>query len=125
MTDAPGKIIHSSVRIALMVAALNDVEVKSVDILNAYVMAPITENVGTMLGLNFGEDARKITVIVRALHGLKSAGAAFRRHLASCMEPIGCVPCRADPNLWTRPEICQDNKVVYHSYILCYVDDVL
>ena len=48
-TKAPATITYESivlrdtVRIALMIAALNDFEVKLGDILNAYVQAPVTE----------------------------------------------------------------------------------
>ena len=56
---------------------------------------------------------------------LKSAGAAFRIYLASSMESMGYLPCRADPDLWPRPEIYQESKVQYSVYILCYVDDIL
>ena len=49
-----------------MIAVLSDLEVKSGDILNAYVQAPVTENVWTMLGPEFCKDTRKAAVIVRA-----------------------------------------------------------
>ena len=73
MTKAPATILcagivsREAVRIALMIAALNDVEVKSGDILNAYAQEPITEKVWTTLGPQFGKYARRTTVIVRAL----------------------------------------------------------
>jgi len=66
-------------------AALNDLEVKVGDVLNAYITAPITKKVWTELGAEFGSDTGKSAIIVRALYGLKSAGAAFRAHLASFM----------------------------------------
>ena len=56
MTRALDTIIHASrvsketVRIALMISTLNDLEGKSGNTLNAYVMAPATEMVGTTLG---------------------------------------------------------------------------
>jgi hypothetical protein len=62
------------VRIALTYAALNDLQVKVGDVLNAYITAPITEKVWTVLGPEFGQDAGKKVIIVRALYGLKSAG---------------------------------------------------
>ena len=68
--------------------------------MNAYVQAPATEKVWTFLGHEFGKDARKTAVIVRALYGLKSAGAAFRSHLARCMESLGYQSCKADPDSW-------------------------
>ena len=49
---------RETVRIALMVATLNDLEVNSGDILNVYVQALVTEKVWTTLGPEFGKDAR-------------------------------------------------------------------
>ena len=54
MTKAPATITDASalsremVRIAIMIAVLNDIEVKLVDILNAYVQAPVTERCGLL-----------------------------------------------------------------------------
>ncbi len=85
-------------------AALNDLNVKVGDVLNAYITAPITEKVWTVLGLEFGTDAGKSAVIVRTLYGLKSAGAAFCAHLASFMRQMGYTSCKADPDLWYKAE---------------------
>ena len=63
-------------------------------------------------------------MIVRALYGLKSSGAAFRAHLGKCMQGLGYEPCLADPDLWLRREVRPDDKFEYYSYILCYVDDI-
>ena len=79
MTEAPAIIMYASivpretVRIALMIDTLNDLEVKSGNILNAYIQAPCTEKVWTTLGPEFAKDAKKTAVIVRALYGFKSA----------------------------------------------------
>ena len=86
-------------RLALNIAALNDLEVKFSDVLNAYITAPITEKVWTILGPEFGPNAGKSALIVRALYGLKSAGAAFHAHLASFMRQKGYTSCKADPDL--------------------------
>jgi hypothetical protein len=43
-------VSRESVRIALTLAALNDVDVKMADIENAYLTAPLTEKVWTVLG---------------------------------------------------------------------------
>jgi hypothetical protein len=104
-TDAPHMIIYASVvsresvSIALTLAALNDLDDIMGDIENAYLTAPITEKGWTVLGPEFGEDAGKRALIVRALYGLKSAGAVFRTHLASCMDHLGWKPCLADQDL--------------------------
>jgi hypothetical protein len=60
------------VRISPTIAALNDLDVKLADIENAYLTATITEKVWTLLGPEFGDDAGKRALIVRALYVLKS-----------------------------------------------------
>ena len=83
MTDTPAAIMYDSfvsresVRLALMLAALNAIEMKCGDVMNAYITSPITEKVWTILGTEFGADQGKKAIIVRALYGLKSSGAAF------------------------------------------------
>ena len=131
MTEAPPTITYASVVsretvcLALTIAALNDLEVKVGDVLNAYITTPITQKVWTILGPEFGPDAGKTAIIVRALYGLKSAGAAFRAHLASFMRQMGYTSCKAGPDLWMKAELRPDNNFKYYSYILIYVDEIL
>ena len=105
MTKAPATITYASVvsrelvRIALTIAALNDLQVQVSDVLNAYITAPVTEKIYTTLGPEFGDNRGKTAIIVRALYGLKSSDAAFRRHLGDCMLSLGYTPCLADPDL--------------------------
>ena len=77
------------------------------------------------MGPAFGKDARRTAVIVRAIYDLKSAGATFRSHLARCMESLVYQSCKADPNLWLKPEIRPEDGAKYYSYLLCYVDDMI
>ncbi len=82
-TKAPATITYASlvsretVRLALTIVSLNDLKVKVGDILNAYITASVKEKVWAVLGPEFGHDRGKSAIIVRALYGLKSAGAAF------------------------------------------------
>jgi hypothetical protein len=130
-TEAPAAITYASVvscetvRIALLMAALNDLDVKVGDVLNAYITAPITEKVWTVLGPEFGIDAGKTAIIVRALYGLKSAGAEFCVHLASFMRQMGYTSCKANPNLWYKAETRPTDNFRYYAYILCYIDNIL
>jgi hypothetical protein len=79
-TDTPYAMTYASivsresVRIALNLAALNDLNVKMADIENAYLTDPITEKIWTVLGLEFGDDAGKQALIVHVFYGLKSSG---------------------------------------------------
>ena len=105
-TEAPATITYTSVvardtvHLALRLAALNYLDVKVGDVLNAYITAPVTKKIWTVFGPEFGTDAGKRAVIVRTLYGLvKSAGVAFHAHLAACMREIGFTLCLADPEL--------------------------
>ena len=130
VTEAPAVLTYASVvtrdsvRIALTIAALNDLDVKAGDVQNAYLTAPCEEKIWTTLGPEFEQDQGKRALIVRALYGLKSAGASYCRHLADCMRTIGYTPCKADPDLWFKPMVREDG-FKYYAYVLLYVDDVL
>ena len=82
MTDPPASITYSSavsresVRIALLIAALNDLDVLSADVGNAYLNAKCREKVWFRAGPEFGDRDGSSVVIVRALYGVCSAGAA-------------------------------------------------
>jgi hypothetical protein len=52
-------VLRESVRIALTLADLNDVDVKMADIENAYLTAPITDKIWNVLDPEFGDDAGK------------------------------------------------------------------
>jgi Reverse transcriptase (RNA-dependent DNA polymerase) len=84
MTVTPPSITYSSVvsrdsvRLTFLIAVLNDVDILSCDIGNAYLNAPCQENIWFEAGKECGEDAGKAMVLKRALYGLKSAGASWR-----------------------------------------------
>ncbi len=118
-------VSHETVRLALTFASLNDLEVKVGNVLNAYITAPVKEKVWSILGPKFGLDSGKSAVIVRALYGLKSAGAAFRAHLASFMHQMRYKSCKANPDLWLKAVPRPEDNVHYYAYILCYVDNIL
>ena len=131
VTEVPTNLTYSSVvsrdsvRIALTIAALNDLKVLACDIQNAYLSAPCREKIWTIAGPEFGpEDCGKTMLIVRALYGLKSSGAAFRSFLAETLFDLGFKPSVADPDVWMRPAI-KECGFKYWEYVLCYVDDVL
>jgi ribosomal protein L31E len=118
-------VSRESVRIALTLTALNDLEVKTANIENAYLTAPVGEKIWCRLGPEFGGDPGKKTLIVRALYGLKSAGASFRNHLADCMRHLGWTSCIADPDVWLKPETRPSNLHKFYAYCLLYLDDIL
>ena len=130
VTDTPAALTYSSVvsrdsvRIAFTIAALNDLKVLSCDIQNAYLTAKCREKIWTRAGPEFGSEEGEIMLVVRALYGLKSSGAAFRALLADKLHDMGYKPSLADPDVWIRPAVKPDG-FEYYEMVLCYVDDVL
>ncbi len=55
-------ITHEKVCIALMLTALNLLEVMAADIMNAYIKALCKEKIWTILGSKFGKDKGKKTL---------------------------------------------------------------
>jgi hypothetical protein len=129
-TQAPSSITYSSVvsrdsvRIMLLIAALNGLTIKAADIENAFLTAPNLEKVYIRAGPEFGPDEGKTFIIRKALYGLKSASAAFRAYLAEKLEEIGFRSTTADPDVWLRAAVDVDGTE-YYSYVLAYVDDIL
>jgi hypothetical protein len=90
-TAAPSSLTYSSVvsrdsiQLAFLIAALNDINIMSCDLENAYLNAPCREKIWFEGGIKCGEDQGKVCVLVRSLYGLKSGGAAFWTLLAQIL----------------------------------------
>ena len=117
-------VSRDSVRIILLIAALNGLQVMACDIQNAYLTANCREKIWTYAGPEFGLECGQPMIIKKALYGLKSSGAAFRAHLAETLHDIGFKPTKADPNVWIHPAVKPDGSE-YYEYIMCYINDIL
>ena len=131
VTEPPSSITFASVvsrdsvRLAFMLAALNDVDVLAGDVSTAYLNAKCREKVYIVCGKEFGSKEGQIAVVEKALYGLKSSGAAWRNHLARIMrEELEFTSCKADPDVWFRPAT-KVNGEKYYEYVLVYTDDIL
>ena len=60
--------------IALLVAALKDVDIWAAGVLNAYITAPFRKKIWPTLGKEFDDNWGRKAIIVQALYGLKSSG---------------------------------------------------
>jgi len=131
MTDAPQSVTYSSVvtrdsiRIAFLIAALNNLDIMACGITNAYLNAPCREKIWFVGRLGTGKDQGKVLILTRALYGLKSSGAAWRAKLAETLVSMGFTSTRADPDVWIREQKYQNRPETYYEIILVYVDDVL
>eukprot|EP00957_Ditylum_brightwellii_P024639 1861864-Ditylum_brightwellii.AAC.1 len=83
MTEPPSSLTYLSVvsretvRIALTIAALYDLDIMAADIGNAYLNAPCREKVYFTTGTEFSAKKGQYVVVIWALYGLKTSGAAW------------------------------------------------
>ncbi|EEC42861.1 predicted protein [Phaeodactylum tricornutum CCAP 1055/1] len=129
VTDPPTDDTYSSVasresvRLGFLLASLNNLDLVSVDIGNAYVNADCREKVYAIAGPEFEEFEGRTVIIAKALYGLKSSGAAWHSHLAQSLRTMGFVSSKADPDMWYRAAKRKDESE-YYEYIISYVDDL-
>lgn len=131
LTDEPSTMSYASVvsrdsvRILFTIAALNNLDVKMCDIGNAYLNATTREKVYFTAGSEWSDQQGETVIIVRALYGLKTSGAEWKRHFADTLEhTLQFKASRADDNVWMK-KCKKADGTEYYSYILVYVDDVL
>ena len=121
-------VSRESVRICFMLAALNNLDVLSGDIGNAYLNTKPLEKCHVTItdDILFGPSARgKIAIISRALYGMKSSGNAWRLHFANILDKVmGFTQCFADNDVWFKAAVRPDSTK-YYQYTCIYVDDIL
>ena len=130
-TEAPASLTYlsvvsrASVKLAFLIAALNNLDVMSCNIGNAYLNAPCREKIWFKADMECGIDKGKVVIIVRALYGLKLSGAAWRAYFADFIEnTLGFISTRVDADVYTRKSK-GDDGAYYYEMMLVYVDDCL
>ena len=71
LTEAPALLTYSPVRICLLLAALNDLDILSSDIQGAYLTAPCREKVVITAGPEFGPDLQGKLLVVSTVSSAK------------------------------------------------------
>ena len=103
---------------------LNDLDVLTCDIQNAYLTADCRERVWVVAGPEFGSEAGINMLVRKDLYKLKISGATFRALLTETLHAMGYCTSYVNPDLWLRPSVKPDG-FEYYEYIPCYFDDVL
>ena len=114
-----GVISLRTLRLALMAAELNNLNIMVGDIGNAYLEAYTKEKVYIVAGPEFGDLEGHTLLIQKALYGLRTSGARFHDKLADDLRDMGFKQCRNDPDLWIR------DAGGYYEYVCVYVDDLM
>jgi hypothetical protein len=118
-------VSRDTVRSFFLLAALNDLELLSCDIQNAYLAAPNKEKVWTKYTdqLSPEYDGKK-AISAKALYGLRSSGRSFRDYLAMKLRELRFVSSKADPDLSMRSAKKANRDHIY-EYVISYVDDLV
>ena len=128
LTKEPEDSVYSSVvsirslRIILLVAELNGLQLMGADVGNAYLEALTNEKIYFIAGPEFapfGLEGHSL-VLVKALYGLRSSGLEWSRAMAQTLKAEGFKPSLADPDVWMRKHPAKD----IWEYVCVYVDDL-
>ena len=114
-----GVVSIQGIRIVTLLAELNDLELWSTDVGNAYLESYTTEKVCFTAGGEFGELEGHTLVIIKALYGLKSSGKCWHDKLFEVLWSMGFRPSKAEADIWMRA------AGDHYEYVACYVDDLL
>jgi hypothetical protein len=127
MTEPPASITYSSivsrgsVRLAFLLAALNNLDIMAYDIVNASLNAPCREGVWFVAGPEFGSRQGTVVKVVRAL---KSSGASWRSMFNTTIRDMGFEPTIANPDIYCKA-FAKPDDFKYYECILGYADDAL
>ena len=106
LTDVPMESVYSGVVllcglcIVLCLAKLNDLQVYSTDIGNAYLEAQTAEKVYIVAGPEFGDREGHTLIIFKALYGSCTSGKQWHEKLADTLMELGFFPCKIKPDIW-------------------------
>ncbi len=118
MTDPPtiitysSVVLHNSVQLAFLWAALNDLDLLAADISNTYLNAPVC-------GIEFGQqNLGKVTVITRVLFGLKSSSTGWRLMHSASQQDLDFKSTIVYPDKLLRPDTINDGQRYYESKMM-------
>jgi len=124
MTDTPIDSVYSGVvslrgiRIVSFLAELNNLQLWSTDVGNAYLESYTKEKIVFQAGPEFGELQGHLLKIVKALYGLISSGKCWHDRLFDVLSDMGFTPSKAESDIWMRAQ------GDHYEYIAVYVDDL-
>ena len=118
-------VSRESVKLAFLIAALNELNIMSCDIGNAYLNAPCHEKIWFKAGRECESDMGKVMIITRALYGLKSSGASWRSMLSKNIKDMGFKSTVIlDPDFYIHHNKKASGEP-YYELLLVYVNDLM
>jgi hypothetical protein len=119
VTEPPTSITYlslvawDSVRLAFLIAVLNDLNILGGEIRNAYLHAETKERVHMVCGPKFEHQSQgHFAIICWALYGLKSSGAAWRSAFVGTLYNLGFTSSLADPDIQDERRQFNENETI-------------
>ena len=118
-------ISRDSVRLAFLIAKLNDLDILSGDIQNAYLNALTKETLSFYAGDYWRYDRGEVLIIIRDLYGLNYSALVWRHHLSEILyNHLGLQSSLSDTNVWFKA-VTDSTGDEYYTYIMVNVDDLI
>ena len=116
---------RETVRIAFLIAALNDIKILAGNKQNEFWNAFTKEQIYFRAGAKWKADKGKIIAITRALYGMKPLTLMWQNHWVNIIaNKLKFKSSPADSDLWYKPMVTSDG-IEYYVYILVNVDNIL
>jgi hypothetical protein len=114
-------ISYKTLRLLLTIAAVYDYEIKQIDVVTAFLNAPITEEVYMELPDGYGSDGNVVRLL-RAIYGTKQAPHAWNETVNKQMKSCGFHRLRSDACVYIKNKIIigvfvDDFIILYHQSI--------
>ena len=97
----------------ICLAVLNQMETWGTDISSAYLEALTKEKLFFKAGPEFRNLEGHTLLVHKALYGLHTSGVHWHERLADCLQGMGFMPCKVDPDIWTR-----DRHILAHMWTI-------
>ena len=114
-----GVVSIEHVRLALLLADLDDMEVIAADVGNSFLHGKTGEKLYITGGKGIGPLQGKYLLIESSLYGLKNIAARWHEAFADILIKLGFKPLLADADLWMR------DADSHYEYMAVYVDDLI
>ena len=124
LTKNPNETVYSGVvslrnlRLAMLLAELNNLQLWVADVGNAYLQALTKEKLYIVGGPEYEELQGHVLVVHKALYGTSSGGACWHDKRFDILHQMGFKPSMADPDIWMKSST-DDN---HYEYIAVYVE---
>ncbi|CAI7766587.1 unnamed protein product [Closterium sp. NIES-54] len=110
---------HTSLRILLVIAAMNRKKLRQIDVANAFLYAPVDAEIFVELPHGSNAGPNQVCLLEKSLYGIKQAPRLWQQHLHARLIRIGFLQLPHDQGMYRL------TKGTDYILLIVYVDDLL